>query len=206
MLRSSSCLNSMFHNIMAWLIVFSLIFIACSQKTMANQSLHRENTLPSLLNDRDTSAQSVSSVLCRSDMMPVYAVREKNGSLRCVLMDKTSSAQSAYFTIITLASSENTLDEEHWEVDELYLDGDVFPAEGLHSLVNRVKISIWTSCLEEHFPCEIGYVYNKKEKQWFLILKKGDNSYFRYDIENDQFVECDGETYKNFALPLNNTM
>ena len=180
------------------IIVFLFIWGACSQNTMAHQE--GASSLP--LRDPVTSAQNVSSVLCRSDMLPVYAVREKNGSLRCVLMDKTSSAQSAYFTIITLASSENTLDEEYWEVDELYLDGDAFPVEGLLSLVNRVKIPIWTSCLEEHFPCEMGYVYNKKEKQWFFILRKGDNSYFRYDVDTGRFVECDGETYHHFALPL----
>lgn len=202
MLRSSSCLNYISQNTVATVIVFLLMFLVNPQKTMANQNLYQEGTSPFLLYDRVTLAQSVSSVLCQSDMIPVYAVREKNGSLRCVLINKTFSAQAAHFSIITLTSSENTLNEKYVFMDELYLDGDVFPAEGLLSLVNRVKIPIWTSCLEEHFPCEMGYVYNKKEKQWFLILKKGDNSYFRYDIENGRFVECDGVTYKNFALPF----
>lgn len=196
------------------IIAFLFIFIACSQETVAHQSLCQEGTSSFSLYAHVTSAQNVSSILCRPNMIPVYAVREKNGSLRCVLMDKTSSAQSAYFTIITLAGNENThgedvvildegtLSEEYWAVDELYLGGDVFPVEGLLSLGNRVSTLIWASCLEEHSPCEIGYVYIKKEKQWFFILKKGDNSYFRYDIENGRFVECDGETYKNFALPF----
>lgn len=196
MVASRTCFHFLSGNILAWVIVFSLIYIPGAPKTMAHQNMPGTPTF--LLHSDVSLVQSVSSALSQTDKMPVYAVREKSGSFRCVLMGRDATAESAHFEVV----SENPLEEGIWEMDELYLGGEIFPVEGLLSLGNKVSTLIWVSCLEEHSPCEIGYVYNKNEKRWFLILKKEGDSYFRYDADADQFVECDGEAYKNFALPL----